>query len=89
LRFNRKITLSAVIPAAIVVGVSLYFLNMPAWLMTERVEPHPDRHVIEIPQSVLTDHPKLEEAIDKAERGYDPRTPGTALTRVPPKHLSH
>lgn len=51
---TKKILIpSIVIPIA---GVAIYFLNMPAWLLVERTE---REAAIQIPESALSDFPKL------------------------------
>jgi len=70
------------IPSIIIIvgaGIAIYYLNMPAWLLVERTEREAE---IQIPESVLSDFPKLKEALEKADERYNPRLPGTTTTKA-------
>lgn len=81
LALSKKVLIpSIVLPVAIAAGIAVYFLNMPAWLLVERIESEPGRNAIEISGSVLSEYPKLEEALNKADESYRPNLPGTTST---------
>src|SRR5690606_26557270 len=78
LPITKKILIPS-IAISIAVGIAIYFLNMPAWLLVERTE---REAMIEIPESALSDFPKLKEALDKADESYNPSVPGTTSTKA-------
>lgn len=74
---DKKILIpSIIIPAAMATGIAVYFLSMPAWLLTERIE-STEHNVVKLPDSALQESPKLREALETADERYNPGLPGT------------
>jgi hypothetical protein len=68
-------------PIIIATTTFLYFSNMPAWLVIERIDSNTDRLEINLEEDVITDNPKLKQAIAMADSSHE-KTPNIPISDV-------